>query len=106
MATIIVIVLPLFSFAPKLYRWLVEYRLGSMYRRLRVVEANLQKCASTSEVSALEAELESVDRAITMFGVPIAHSELFFNIKAHIDVVRSRLESRRAKLRSQTTKAA
>ena len=100
------IVLPLFSYAPKLYRWLVEHRLGSMYRRLRVIEENLQKCASPSEVSALEAELESVDRAITIFGVPKAHSEIFFNIKAHIDVVRSRLEARRTKLRSQTTKAA
>ena len=70
MATVIVIVLPLFSYAPKLYRWIVGYRLGSMYRRLRVVEANLQECASTSEVSALEAELRVSIGKSTMLGVP------------------------------------
>jgi uncharacterized protein len=50
------IAFPLFSFAPKLFRSFVEYRLGSMYRRLRAIEASLQKCASPSEVSALETE--------------------------------------------------
>jgi hypothetical protein len=33
------IALPLFSFAPKLVKSFVEYRLGSMYRRLRQIEA-------------------------------------------------------------------
>jgi uncharacterized protein len=42
LATVIVIVQPLVSYAPNLYRWLVEYRLGAMYRRLRIIEASLQ----------------------------------------------------------------
>jgi len=106
LATVIVIVLPLVSYAPKLYRWLVEYRLGSIYRRLRVIEASLQNCTSPSEVSALEAELESVDREIHLLGVPMQHSHLFFSIKSHLDDVRAHLESSRAKLLGQRTKAA
>ena len=35
LATVIAIVLPLFSYTPKLYRGFVTYRLGAMYRRLR-----------------------------------------------------------------------
>jgi TRAP-type uncharacterized transport system substrate-binding protein len=106
LATVIVIVLPLFSYAPKLYRWLVEYRLGSMYRRLRGIEASLQKCASPSDVTVLEAELESVDREIHLLDVPMQHSNLFFSIKSHLDDVRAHLGSSRAKLLSQRTKAA
>jgi len=34
-ATVIAIVLPLFSNAPKGYKWLVNERLNAMYRRLR-----------------------------------------------------------------------
>ena len=105
-ATVIVIVLPLISYAPKLYRWLVEYRLGSMYRRLRVIEASLQKSASPAEVAELEAELESVDREIHLLGVPMQHSALFFSTKSHLDDVRAHLVSSRAKLLSQRTKAA
>ena len=100
------IAFPLFSFAPKLFRSFVEYRLGSMYRRLRAIEASLQKCASPSEVSALETELENVDREIHSLGVPKQHSDLFFSIKSHLDDVRAHLRSSRAKLLSQTAKAA
>ena len=100
------IIYPLFSFAPKLFRSLVEYRLRSMYRRLREIEASLQKDATSSEVAALETELATIDRKISMFGVPIQHSDTFFSIKSHIDVVRMRLGIRRAALQSLITKAA
>jgi hypothetical protein len=39
--TCIVIGFPLFNLAPKLYRGLVEYRLGAMYRRLRAPLATI-----------------------------------------------------------------
>jgi TRAP transporter TAXI family solute receptor len=99
------IVFPIFSFAPKLFRSFVVYRLGSMYRRLRVIEASLQKDVTISEVSALEAELASVNRAIHLLGVPKQHSDLFFSIKSHLDLVRIDLGLRRAELQSQMTKA-
>jgi hypothetical protein len=106
MATVILIVLPIFSYVPKLYRWLVEYRLGSMYRRLREIEASLQKDATIAEVSALEAELASIDRAIHLLGVPKQHSDLFFSIKSHLNLVRTNLALRRAELQSRIPKAA
>jgi TRAP-type uncharacterized transport system substrate-binding protein len=100
------IVFPLFSFAPKLFKSFVEYRLGALYRRLRAIEANLQKDVAISEVSALESELASVNRAIHLLGVPKQHSDLFFSIKSHLDLVRIDLGLRRAELQSQITKAA
>jgi hypothetical protein len=100
------IVFPLFSFAPKLFKSFVEYRLGALYRRLRAIEANLQKDVAISEVSALESELASVNRAIHLLGVPKQHSDLFFSIKSHLDLVRIDLGLRRAELQSQIIKAA
>jgi hypothetical protein len=91
-------VFPLFSFAPKLFTSFVKYRLGSMYRRLREIEASLQKHATNAEVTAFEVELASIDRKISNLGVPTQHSDLFFSIKSHIDVVRIRLGLRRAEL--------
>ncbi len=106
LATVIAIIVPLFSYTPKLYRGLVENRLRSMYRRLRAIEATLQRNVSISELSALEADLESVERAIHILGVPMRHSDLFFSLKVHIDLVRTRLGSRRAELQGQIAKAA
>jgi hypothetical protein len=36
-------------------------------------------------------------------GVPVRHSDLFFELKTHIDLVRQRLTSRRATLHSEKT---
>jgi hypothetical protein len=84
----------------------VEYRLGSMYRRLREIEASLHKDVTISELSALEAELASINRAIHLLGVPKQHSDLFFSIKSHLDLVRMDLGLRRVELQSQMAKAA
>jgi TRAP transporter TAXI family solute receptor len=106
LAAVVAIVLPVFSYAPKFYRGLVEQRLRSLYRRLRAIEASLHKDVTVAEVSALEADVESVDRAINILGVPMRHSELFFSLKAHIDLVRDRLAMRRGELLKQASKAA
>jgi hypothetical protein len=105
-ATAIAIIIPLFSSAPKLYKWLVGVRLNSMYRRLRTIEASLQKKITASQVSELEADLDGVDRAIHLLSVPVRHSDLFFSIKSHIDLVRAQLASRRGALRGPVIKAA
>jgi TRAP-type uncharacterized transport system substrate-binding protein len=100
------IAFPLFSFTPKLFRTFVGYRLSSMYRWLRRIEASLQKEVTASEVSALEAELVSVDRSIHSLGVPMQHSDLYFSIKSHLELVRINLGLRRAELQGGMTKAA
>jgi hypothetical protein len=64
------------------------------------------KGASSSEFAALEAELESVDRAIHLLRVPMQHSDMYFSIESHLDLVRTRLELRRARLRRQLPSAA
>jgi len=106
LVTGIAIGLPLFSFAPKLYRGFVEYRLGSIYRRLRAIEARLQIDVTTAEVLTLEGDLERVDQAISNLGVPMQHSQLFFSIKSHVDDVRARLAARLVQTRSQIAKVA
>jgi TRAP transporter TAXI family solute receptor len=106
LAAVVAIVLPVFSYAPRFYRGLVEHRLRSLYRRLRAIEQNLHKDVTATEVSALEFDVESVDRATNILGVPMRHSELFFSLKVHIDLVRDRLATRRRELLKQASKAA
>jgi uncharacterized protein len=97
-ATVIAIVLPLFSYAPKGYKWLVNARLNSMYRRLRRIEARLQHEVTTADVSALEDDLDGVDRAIHSLAVPMRYSDVYFSVKSHLDLVRTRIGSRRAEV--------
>ena len=104
--TVFAVILPLFSYAPKLYKGLVEYRLNAMYRRLRAIEAILHRDVAAREVAGLEADLAGVDRAIHLLAIPMQHSDQFFAIKSHLDLVRVQLGLRRAELEAKLARAA
>ena len=92
--TVIAIVLPLFSYGPKIYRWFVEYRLLTLYKRLRDIERQLKDNITAKSVAELKAQVESLDREIIALGVPMSHSDLYFTMKSHLNLVRNRLDTR------------
>jgi TRAP-type uncharacterized transport system substrate-binding protein len=85
----IAIVFPAFSFAPRLYEWIVQTRLRSLYRRLRVVENALHVGLTASQIADLQSELADIDKATST--VPMRHSDLYFMLRYHLSQMRSRL---------------
>jgi TRAP-type uncharacterized transport system substrate-binding protein len=85
----IAIVFPAFSFAPRLYEWIVQSRLRGLYRRLRVVENASQTHLTASQISALQDELADIDKATST--VPMRNSDLYFMLRYHLNQTRSRL---------------
>jgi hypothetical protein len=104
LVTAIAIGIPLFNFAPKLYRWFLQDRMRKLYRRLRVVEKAMQKKLTAPKLAALQADLESIDEASAF--LPMRHSETFFGFKRDIEATRAKLSSRIVKARRQATNAA
>ena len=98
---VIAIIIPTFSYWPNLYRWLVQHRMRALYRRLRAIETTLQTAATAPEIEALEGEIESLDRAIHGLGVPMKHSDLYFTLKSHLNLVHTRVGLRHTELRSK-----
>jgi TRAP transporter TAXI family solute receptor len=90
--------LPLFGYAPRLYRWLVEFRLGSVYRSLRVIEASLQAGIDREDIAALAVELERLDREVNNHRVPMRHSDIYFRVKSDLHLVRTRLDAQPERL--------
>ena len=95
---VIAIVVPVFNYAPKLFLWLIHERVRRLYRRLRIVDNTLLSGPSTSQVQALHSELESIARAASI--VPMRSSELFFDLRSHIDRTRTHLASAESRNRS------
>ena len=89
MVTVIAIVVPVFSYAPKLYFWFLRRRILRLYRELRAVEHGLQPGLPMAQLVAFQDDLEKIDRASA--ALPMRHSDLFFALSAHIDVTRARL---------------
>lgn len=102
LVAVIAIVVPVFNYAPKVFLWFIHERVRRLYRRLRIVDRVLLSEPDTSEMKALHAELESIVRAANI--VPMRSSELFFELKSHIDRTRSNLAS--AEMRKRTARVA
>jgi hypothetical protein len=92
LVAVVAIVLPVFNYAPKLYLWFVRQRVRRLYRRLRLVDKALLAQPTTSQVQTLQGELENITRAATI--VPMRNSELFFDLRNHIDRTRANLTVR------------
>ncbi len=84
------IALPVFSFAPRLYNWLVQERLRRLYHRLRIVEKALQSQPTKKQVEALKTEIADIDLA--MDAISPRNSDLYFTLRYHLDRARSRLD--------------
>jgi len=104
LVTAIAIGIPLFNFAPKLYRWFLQDRMRKLHRRLRVVEKAMQKKLTAPQLAVLQADLESIDEASAI--LPMRHSEMFFGFKRDIEATRTNLSSQIIEARSQTANAA
>jgi len=78
--------------------------MRALYRRLRTIEASLREGMTASEIAGLEGDVESLDCAIMNLGVPMKHSDLYFTLKSHLNLVRTRAGLRRAELRPPTTR--
>ena len=75
-----------------------------LYRRLRSIETELQTELTAPQVTTLQTELESIDRAARI--LPMRHSDLFHSVMGLIIRTRTDLATRLAEVRSQTAKVA
>ena len=84
------ILVPVFSYAPKIYLWLLRRRILGLYRELRAVEHGLDARLPSWELETYRADLDRIDSASKV--LPMRHSDLFFALRTHIELVRARLQ--------------
>jgi TRAP-type uncharacterized transport system substrate-binding protein len=92
--TIFAVVIPLFTYAPKLYVWFLHAYLNRLYRRLRAVETEIDSELTAAQVEALQTDLKDISRAAHI--LPMRHSDAFIDLVTHIRVTRAELASRLA----------
>ena len=69
--TAVAIILPILSYGPSFYKWLIEYRLRALYRRLRSIEERLHKGLDSVQTAALEEEIEFLEHDIIKLALPV-----------------------------------
>lgn len=89
LVTVVAIVVPIFSYAPRVYQWFVRRRVIALYRELRAVEHELRPGLPAERLGAYRSEIERIDHASKT--LPLRHSDLFFALRNHIELTRARL---------------
>jgi uncharacterized protein len=87
------ILLPVMRFAPMLYTWQVRQRLLYWYKELKKVERGVDTHSSLDVVAAKQAQVEDIEEAVNRIPIPLAFTNQLYDLRAHIDVVRRRLNA-------------
>jgi len=83
---------PLFRLLQALYAWGMRRRIFALYGELKFLEVALERRAAGSPVDDLRARLEKIEDRANHMRVPIGFAYMLYTLRAHIGLVRARLE--------------
>jgi hypothetical protein len=86
--SIIAVVLPLSRVVPPLYTFRIRSRVFRWYGQLRAVEEAIGK----RPADELLEELDHIESRVERVHVPLSHTDALYELRSHIDMVRSHLE--------------
>ena len=86
--------LPLLHFLPQGYNWMTRRRLLHWYADLKALEASFDSSESHRDLLEKQAEIESIEEALTKTNFPLTFSDQVYNLRSHIDFVRRKIATR------------
>lgn len=92
---LLTLLLPLARILPPLVQWRMQTRVFRWYARLADVERAVAE-GRPEQVAAARHDLEQVDEEVRRIKVPMAYNHLAWQLRAHIALVRQRLDGAQA----------
>lgn len=91
---VLAVLIPVVRFTPAVYAWRIKSRIYRWYGKLKVLEIDMQSAKAHDEIRALIERLDAIEQSVSRIPTPLAFSEYLYNLRAHIDLVRGRLDRR------------
>jgi len=85
---------PVFRVAPGLYGWLMRHRIFRLYGELKYLEGDLERRDAAAVTGDLVMQLDSLEDRANKLHVSLAYTNLLYNLRRDIQLVRSRLDAR------------
>ena len=86
------LLIPFFKFAPMLYRMQLFRKIYLWYEALVMIEWGLEKDLSVEKIQEGLEDLQNIDQEISGMKIPIMYRKEVYNLRVHIELVRSKLE--------------
>ena len=101
---VLFIILPLIRLLPDLYSWQMRSRVYRHYVRIREIDLAVHLAASEAEMDRLETQLNDADFEVAKLNLPASFRDRAYSARLHIDLVRRRIDQRRAEFAEHARK--
>jgi uncharacterized protein len=87
------VLIPAVRALPALYKWTIRRRILYWYRRLHTLERHLIR--DSGEASRIKSllEIDDIRAAVGRIRVPLSYADQYYDLRAHVELVRQRLVS-------------
>lgn len=90
---LIMLLMPLLRMAPPLVRWQTRRKIYTWYTELRRIDQKAINGMSAEEARETLSSLQHLEQQIAYVGVPLSYMEEYYNLRLHLNLVRSRVNS-------------
>ena len=87
----IALMIPLFRFAPMLYRWHIRSRIYRWYGDVRDIDIQLQESDGGEVAQAAVARLKELEKEVASVSVPLSYTGELYNLRLHIRLLSEKL---------------
>jgi len=89
---LLVVLVPLIRTMPMVYKWRMESRILSRYKRVRRLEEGLNPDSPPADITAARDQLAEMERELAVLKLPVSFAEQLYNLRSHVLYVRTRLD--------------
>ncbi len=90
---LIMLLMPLLKVAPPLVRWQTRRKIYMWYSELRKIDQLTIHGMSGSEAKESSEKLQVLEQQIAHVGVPLSYMEEYYNLRLHLNLVRTRVNA-------------
>jgi len=91
---LLAILIPLTKIIPVFYNWLVRRKLFRCYGELRYLDTQVREPLDDEERKEMLAKLNEIEDRARVLRLPVTFSQYAYELRAHIELVRARLNNR------------
>lgn len=92
---LLALLIPLTKIIPMVYVWLVKRKLFRYYGELRFLDTQLQEIKTAEDVELCLEKLNEIETKVVNVKLPVPFSQYAYELRAHIELVRSKLNHRK-----------
>ena len=88
---LLTLLIPLIRVAPPIYQWRIRSKVYRWYKALRAIDLAIETNPN-SDLAAEEERIQALEREVHEIQVPLSYMDEVYHLRAHVHLVRSRLE--------------